>query len=73
MEDDGRRVAGGIHAVGGEVQRKMSRWPIIRHIRYAWLKWRVLRWYDEWARMGLHAGNMKFDFDQLDRVWRGER
>lgn len=49
----------------------MKRLPIIRHIRYFWLKYQMLRWYAMWAELGMHAGNMKHDQRVLDEIWAG--
>lgn len=51
----------------------MKRWIVIRHLRYFYNKWQVLRWYDMWAEMGMHSGNMEHDIRVLDAIWRGER
>lgn len=49
----------------------MRRLPIIRHVRYFWHKYQVLRHYDAWASLGMHAGNMKYDIAVLDEIWAG--
>lgn len=48
----------------------MKRWPIIRHIRWAWHVWRFNRWARLWMSLGYVPNES--DLDHLDRIWRGE-
>ncbi len=50
----------------------MSRWPIIRHIRWAINLWMVNRHYAAWGSLGMHDGNRKHDDNVLRMIWRGE-
>ncbi len=51
----------------------MGRLPIIRHIRYWILRYRVERWAWTWGQAGIGLGYPnEADLRQLDRVWRGE-
>ncbi len=45
----------------------------IRHIRFFYLKWRVIQFAHAWGRLGIGLGfpNQK-DIDHLERIWRGE-
>jgi CHC2 zinc finger len=49
----------------------MSRWPIIRHVRWWYLNWRFNRW---WLRVGRNHGVAPNPCDEvyLDYVWKGE-
>jgi hypothetical protein len=52
----------------------MKRWPVIRHIRWLWLAWRVRRWAREWGNIGIGLGYpTEHDLRVLDAIWRGER
>jgi hypothetical protein len=51
----------------------MKRWPIIRHIRYFILKYRVERHYDMWLQLGYMPVHSQADYDLLDAIWRGEQ
>jgi hypothetical protein len=45
----------------------------IRHIRYLYARWRLYRWVDECAAMGLGLGEPNpSDLAYLDAIWRGE-
>lgn len=49
----------------------MKRWPVVRHIRFLYLRWRFESW---WLRCGRYywlAPNVN-DEEYLDAVWRGE-
>jgi hypothetical protein len=64
-------------AVGEDVvlrgEPEMSRWPIIRHIRWLYLDWQVRRWARMWAQHGIGLGHVNpSDRAYLDAVWRGE-
>lgn len=51
----------------------MLKLPIIRHIRYFWLSWRVHRQatqYGEWG-IGLGVPNQS-DLNHLKRIWSGK-
>jgi hypothetical protein len=50
----------------------MRFWFGIRHLRYVWNLWLVNQWYDDWGRLGYHAGHRHYDDERLDRIWRGE-
>jgi hypothetical protein len=43
----------------------------IRHIRYAWMKYKLLRWFSNYSGPGWHINDA--DWEYLDSVWRGER
>lgn len=51
----------------------MRRWPIIRHVRYFILMYRVNRHYDRWQLVGFLPTNAHLDYAALDAIWRGER
>lgn len=51
----------------------MRRWPIIRHVRWLYLNWRVHQWAAAWGAMGIGLGSPnQSDLDHLERIWRGE-
>jgi len=52
--------------------RHISRWPVICHIRYWWAIYRINRWYDHWASLGMNAMNARDDYDHALKIWRGE-
>lgn len=49
---------------------KMKRLPVIRHIRYLYLRWRFTQW---WIAVGQHLGAYpnERDLDYLEDVWNG--
>lgn len=51
----------------------MKKWPIIRHIRYFWFRWRVYVHAAQWASIGigLRIPN-KADLEHLDAIWHGK-
>ena len=49
----------------------MKRLPIIRHIRYFILRYRVNRHYEFYRSLGMHSGNAKHDYATLDEIWNG--
>jgi len=51
----------------------MKRLPIIRHIRYYYLMFRVNQHYAMWAELGMLPVNAQSDYDYLDAIWRGEK
>jgi hypothetical protein len=51
---------------------EMKRWPVIRHVRYFCLIYKVNRHYAEWQQLGYFPVNARYDYDVLDKVWRGE-
>jgi hypothetical protein len=51
---------------------KIKRWPIIRHIRWAYHKRQMGRHYDLWARLGYLPVNRGIDEDHLRAIWRGD-
>jgi len=51
----------------------MKKLPIIRHLRYFYLRWRVQQHAAQWASIGIGLGiPNKHDLDYLDAIWRGE-
>lgn len=51
----------------------IKRWPIIRHIRFYYLRYRVFRYAAMWGSMGIGVGGPNpSDLEHLDRIWRGE-
>jgi hypothetical protein len=50
----------------------MRRWPIIRHLRYFVLRYKVNRHYDMWLSLGYLPVHAQHDYDVLDQIWRGE-
>lgn len=50
----------------------LKRLPLIRHLRYFWLRREVHAWAQMCARIGLGLGHPNpTDLDHLDAVWRG--
>jgi hypothetical protein len=49
-----------------------KRWPIVRHVRWLVLTYRVNRHYDMWLKLGYLPVHSQHDYDHLDRIWRGE-
>jgi hypothetical protein len=51
----------------------MKRWPLIRHVRYWWLAYRVHRWAWKWGQLGVGLG-VPNEADQrwLDEIWEGK-
>lgn len=46
----------------------------IRYLRWLWAAWRVHRWAQAWARMGIGLGYPNpSDIEHLKMIWRGER
>lgn len=51
----------------------MKRLPVIRHIRWLWLTWRVEVWAHRFGQVGIGLGHPNpSDQQQLDAIWRGE-
>jgi len=51
----------------------MTRWPIIRHIRYFWHLRRMEQHYRAWAQItGMYSPNQS-DIDALEEIWKGNR
>jgi hypothetical protein len=50
----------------------MKRLPIIRHIRFFYLRFRVNQHYDRWRSVGMLPTNAHHDYAVLDQIWRGE-
>jgi hypothetical protein len=50
----------------------MKRWPLIRHIRYCYLLYRVNQHYAGWMKLGLLPTNAHHDFAILDDIWAGK-
>ena len=51
----------------------MKRWPIIRHARYFWYRWRVERHYEFWLSLGMLPFNKDKDEIVLRDIWSGKR
>lgn len=51
----------------------MKRWPIIRHVRYFWLRRRMNQHYDMWSQLGYLPVNVERDYAILDRIWEGKQ
>lgn len=51
----------------------MSKWPIIRHIRYLYHRHQVARHYAMWQSLGSLPVYAAHDMEALDEIWRGER
>jgi hypothetical protein len=51
----------------------MRRWPLIRHVRYFYARWRVNQHYAMWGRVGALPHHADKDYEVLDAIWRGER
>jgi hypothetical protein len=46
----------------------------IRHVRWLWLNYRVWKWANDCAKMGLGLGYPNdSDLKVLDAIWAGER
>jgi hypothetical protein len=50
----------------------MKRLPIIRHLRYFYLRYRVNQHYDMWAEVGMLPVHAHRDYEVLNQIWRGE-
>lgn len=51
----------------------MKRLPIIRHVRWAFLTWRVHSWARMWGRAGIGLGiPNESDLNHLDLIWKGK-
>lgn len=51
----------------------MKRWPIIRHVRYWWLSYRVHRWAIDCFHLGLGLGHPNpSDLRMLELIWEGK-
>ena len=48
----------------------MKRWPLIRHVRWAWHAWRFSHWWETWGRY-LGAVPNPQDLRYLEDVWDG--
>jgi hypothetical protein len=51
----------------------IKRLPIIRHVRWLYLSWRVEQHYAMWAQLGMLPTHRDRDQAVLDAIWRGER
>ena len=50
----------------------MKRLPGIRHLRWIWGTWRVIRHASAWGRIGIGTGEpAESDLQHLDAIWRG--
>lgn len=47
-------------------------WPVIRHVRYYYLRWRVNQHYGRWRSVGYLPVHADKDYEVLDAIWRGE-
>lgn len=57
----------------GRKEIAVKRWPIIRHIRYYWLSYRVHLWAMNWGSVGIGLGwPNESDLRWLDDIWRGK-
>jgi len=50
----------------------MKRWPIVRHIRYFYLRYRVNQHYAMWGEMGMLPVHADRDYEVLDQIWSGK-
>jgi len=50
----------------------MSRWPLIRHIRYYFYLWKVNKHYDSWRKLGSFPVHRELDDEVLLKIWKGE-
>ena len=51
----------------------MKRWPVIRHLRYFWLRRQVYAWARMWADMGIGLGGPNAsDLAHLQDIWTGK-
>lgn len=50
----------------------LKRLPIIRHIRYFYLLYRVNRHYEMWMELGSLPVNAGRDYAVLDDIWQGK-
>lgn len=51
----------------------MMRLPVIRHIRWFVLNFRLQRFLNQWASAGFLRIPSQADLDYLDAVWRGDK
>jgi hypothetical protein len=51
----------------------MKRWPIIRHLRFFYQRYRVNQHYDAWASVGMLPVHAHRDYAVLDKIWAGEQ
>jgi hypothetical protein len=49
----------------------MKYWPVIRHIRWVYWAWKVDQHYRLWGEIGFLPVNAHYDFEHLDRIWKG--
>lgn len=49
----------------------ISRWLIVRHIRYFVGLYRVNCWYDDWYALGYLPVHADRDYAVLDEIWKG--
>ena len=50
----------------------MKLFPIIRHVRYFYLRFCVNQHYAMWASLGMLPARAHHDYAVLDQIWRGE-
>jgi hypothetical protein len=48
----------------------MKKWPIIRHVRYFWLKFKFMVWWDKIGSR-IFIVPARRDLEYLEKVWRG--
>jgi hypothetical protein len=54
------------------LKMRPKRWPVIRHVRYWFLAYRVQKWAWTWGQMGIGLGYPNpSDVKQLDDIWAG--
>ena len=51
----------------------MKRFPIIRHVRFFYLRWRLERWVDYCRDVGVGVFAQESDWTYLQEVWEGKR
>ena len=49
----------------------MKKLPIIRHVRYVWYSWRLMRWMSHYQSLGLGFFPQESDLQFLNEVWYG--
>lgn len=52
---------------------RMLRLPGVRHVRYLYHKWQMIKHYAFWRELGYLPNNIEHDLAELNRIWRGER
>ena len=70
--EEGRCFASDVFPEEEAAMIHLRYWPVIRHIRYFVLLYRVNRHYEGWMHLGYLPVHAHLDYDRLDAVWRGE-